>query len=74
MDIIFGFYGKKYIKIIAIYIILYIYCSSNSSLTENLEHCKIDFGIDFESYIKSLYCSDDFDFQFIDLNYFHFIF
>ena len=28
-----------------------------------LEHCKNDFGKDFENYLKSLHCSDDFDFS-----------
>ena len=41
-----------------------LFCSSNSSLTECLEHCKKnDFGNDFENDLKSLHSSDDFDFS-----------
>ena len=35
------------------------FCSSDSSLTESLDHCKID----FENDLKSLHCSDYFNFK-----------
>ena len=40
------------------------FCSSDSSLTECLEHCKND----FEKDLKLLHCLDDLDFQIIGIN------
>ena len=48
--------------------IFFFFCSSESFLTESLEHCKNGFGNNFENYLKTLHCSDDFDFQIIDMN------
>ena len=40
--------------------LIFLFCSSESSLTESLEHCEND--------LKSLHSSDDFDFQIVDMN------
>ena len=50
------------------------FCSSvsDSSLTESIEHCKSVFENDFEYDLKLLHCSDELDFQIIDMNDFDF--
>ena len=48
--------------------ILEFFSSSDSSLIESPEHCKNN----FENDLKSLHCSDYFDFQIIDMNDFDF--
>ena len=50
------------------------FSSDISQITENLEHSKSDFENDLENNLKSLHCSDDFDFQIIEMNYFNFLF
>ena len=47
-----------------------IYCSSDSCLIENLEHCRND----FENDLKSLHCPDDFNFKIIEMNHYYFLF
>ena len=49
-------------------------CSSDISLLKSPEHCKNDFGNDFENDLKSFHCSDDINFQIIDRNNFDFFF
>ena len=48
--------------------------SSDSSLTESIEHCKNDFGNNLKNDLKSIHCSDDFDIKIIDKNDFDFWF
>ena len=55
------------------WILVHEFLSSNSSLTESLEQYK-NYKKDFENYFKSLHCSDDFNFKFIDMNDFYFLF
>ena len=43
-----------------------------SSLTESIKHCKNYFENYLENYLKLLHCSDDFDFQIIEVNDFDF--